>query len=181
MEHWLNRIDDVTRAFKEQFGNLSIDELNLKPEEGGWSIAQNMHHLIVINSSYFPILSDLREAKYKRPFFGRFSFLVNLFGKMILKSVHPSRQKKIKTFPIWEPSDTKFSDDLFIQFEAHQEELKQAITKSENLIATDTVIASPANKNIVYTLETAFEIIVTHEERHLSQAREIHEIMRRSL
>ena len=99
---------------------------------------------------------------------------------MILKSVHPGREKKIKTFPIWEPADSEFSDDLLLKFEAHQEELKQAIIKSEKLIASGAVIASPANTNIVYKLETAFEIIVTHEERHLSQTQEIQEKMRRS-
>jgi hypothetical protein len=36
-----------------------------------------------------------------------------------------------------------------------------------------TVIASPASKMIVYTLDTAFDIIVTHERRHLEQAREV--------
>ncbi len=36
---------------------------------------------------------------------------------------------------------------------------------------------SPANPNIVYTLEKAFEIIVMHEIRHLEQAKRVKEGM----
>ena len=36
-----------------------------------------------------------------------------------------------------------------------------------------TVIASPANANIIYRLETALNIIVAHEQRHWNQIKEI--------
>jgi hypothetical protein len=42
-----------------------------------------------------------------------------------------------------------------------------------------TVISSPANKYIVYKLETAFDIIVAHEERHLEQAKEVLSVLRK--
>jgi hypothetical protein len=47
------------------------------------------------------------------------------------------------------------------------------IEEAKELVAKGTVIASPANKNIVYKLETAFDIIVSHEQRHLEQAKEV--------
>ena len=43
----------------------------------------------------------------------------------------------------------------------------------KDLLEKGTVISSPANKNIVYKLENAFDIITTHEQRHLEQAREV--------
>ncbi len=65
------------------------------------------------------------------------------------------------------------SEDILQQFEKHQSELKQQIAFCEKLIGKGAVISSPANKNIVYKLETAFDIIVSHEERHLEQAKEV--------
>lgn len=47
------------------------------------------------------------------------------------------------------------------------------IKNSEDLLVNGIVISSPANKNIVYKLETAFNIIVTHEQRHFEQAKEV--------
>ena len=39
------------------------------------------------------------------------------------------------------------------------------------------MVPSPASKVIVYFLEDALEILVTHEERHLNQAREVRALL----
>lgn len=56
------------------------------------------------------------------------------------------------------------------EFTRQQNVLKDWISKLESNIGADTIIASPANQNIVYTLEKAFDIIVSHEQRHLNQS-----------
>jgi len=173
MENWISTIDAVTSGFKEKFGNLTAEQLNWKPNEQTWSIAQNIDHLIVINETYYPVIKSIRKGTYKLPFMGKMGFMVNSLGKMILNSVQPDRKRKIKTFPIWEPSKSNISPDILNRFEKHQEELKSMIAGSKDLLEKGTVISSPANKNIVYKLEMAFNIIVTHEQRHLEQAKEI--------
>jgi hypothetical protein len=98
---------------------------------------------------------------------------VRFFGKVIPDSVQPDRRKKMKTFPIWQPSQSEIAADILQQFENHQEQLKNLIESSSDLLDQRAIISSPANKNIVYTLETAFDIIVTHERRHFEQAKEV--------
>lgn len=72
-------------------------------------------------------------------------------------------------------------DNIIQIFADHQMALKDLITQSKDLILAEKVIVSPANKNIVYTIGNAFEIIVTHEERHLAQATEVLELMKQRL
>jgi hypothetical protein len=127
----------------------------------------------VINESYYPVIKSVREGTYKLPFIGKIGFMVNSMGKMILNAVEPTRKKKMKTFPIWEPTKSEISSDILAKFEKHQEELKKMISDSKDLVEKGAVISSPANKNIVYKLGTAFDIIVTHEQRHLEQAKEV--------
>lgn len=79
----------------------------------------------------------------------------------------------MKTFPVWEPTISQVNDDILQRFEKHQNELKRQIETSKELVEKGTIISSPANRNIVYKLETAFDIIVSHEQRHLEQASEI--------
>ncbi len=55
----------------------------------------------------------------------------------------------------------------------HQSNLKELIESSKDLVEAGVVISSPANKNIVYKLEKAFDIIIIHEQRHLEQAKEV--------
>lgn len=177
IDAWVNRIDHTTAEVIRKFGALSPDQLNLKPSPDTWSIAQNLDHLIVINSSYVPVIEAVREGMISLPFLARFGFWVKFCAKMILKSVNPDRQKKMDTFPIWEPSPAFLPDNIIQLFSEHQEALKKLLKESEDLIHSEQVIPSPANKNIVYTLGSAFEIIVTHEERHLAQAIEVLELM----
>jgi hypothetical protein len=172
-ERWTDKIDQTTKAFKDSFGKLPAEELNRKPNAQTWSIAQNIDHLIIINQSYYPVINALRQGNYKLPFIGKIGFMVKFLGKMILDAVQPDRSKKMKTFPIWEPSKSEISADILGRFEKHQEELKKLISGSKDLLEQGVVISSPANKNIVYKLETAFDIIVTHEQRHLEQAKEV--------
>ncbi|HTB31527.1 MAG TPA: DinB family protein [Bacteroidia bacterium] len=172
-EKWTNKTDEVTNRFRKMFGELTTEQLNWKPNTQTWSIAQNMDHLIVINETYYPVIKSVREGTYKVPFIGKIGFMVNSIGKMILNAVEPTRKKKIKTFPIWEPSKSAIDGDILKRFEKHQSELKEMIKSSHDLLDKGTVISSPANKNIVYKLETAFDIITTHEQRHLEQAKEV--------
>ena len=176
----INKIDSITEDFLNEFGELTEEKINLKPDNKSWSIAQNIHHLIVINESYYPVIKAVREDKNKIPFIGHFGFIVNMTGNMILNAVKPDRKKKVKTFPIWEPASDNFSKDILKKFSLHQEELKQLINKSSDLISKGTVISSPANKNIVYKLDTAFDIIITHEQRHFEQAKEVKKIIEKA-
>lgn len=173
IDHWTAEIDLITAAFKSNFEHLDPSDLNKKADAKSWSIAQNIHHLIVINQTYFPVIENIRSGNYKLGFVSKIGFLTRFFGKMILSSVQADRKKKIKTFPIWEPSKSALNTDILLEFVQHQEELKKLISSSEDLLLKETLIASPANKNIIYKLEDAFDIIVTHEKRHLEQAKEM--------
>lgn len=177
INEWLAEIDLITQNFST-FRALSSDELNWKPSSDSWSIAQNIDHLIVINRSYFSIIDSIRAGQYNPSFFSKFGFLVRFFGNTILKSVRPERTKRTNTFPIWEPASSEITDDIINRFETHQSELKTIIQHSRDLIEEGVVISSPVNRNIVYKLETAIEIIINHEKRHFAQSIEVLELMK---
>jgi hypothetical protein len=180
MKNWTSTLDKITKQSQTEFGTLTKEQLNWKPNSSTWSIAQNLDHLIVVNETYYPVLASLKEGRYKTPFIAKIGFMVSFLGKTVLEAVQPDRQKKMKTFPIWEPSTSKVSEDILKRFEMHQNELKQKIEEAQGLVEQDVVISSPANRNIVYKLETAFDIIVSHEQRHLEQAKEVLVMLRNS-
>lgn len=170
-QKWTSQIDQITGDFKQSFGDLTAEQLNWQPNQGRWSVAQNIEHLIVLNSTYFPVVDNIRKGTYKVPFVGKLNFMASFFGKLILKAVQPEAKRKTKTFPVWEPSQSNIGHDILDRFARHQEDLKKLIEGCSDLLEKKTVISSPANRNIVYTLETAFDIIIAHERRHLKQAK----------
>lgn len=176
--NWITQIDQTTESFVGTFGSLSTKELNWKPNPDTWSIAQNIDHLIVINETYFPTFRALKEGTHKAPFLSKISFIPSLMGKTVFNSVRPDRKKKMKTFSVWEPDSSSVLVDILDRFRTHQEALKEHIEELAPLAAQKPVIASPANRYIVYHLNQAFDIIVTHEQRHFEQAKEVLEIMK---
>ena len=178
MEKWTSTLDEISRQSFSEFGSLTLEQLNWKPNANTWSIAQNLDHLIVINESYYPVLASLKMGTYKAPFIAKIGFVVSFLGKTLLNAVQPNRRKKMKTFPIWEPSTSHVIADILNRFQNHQNELAKKIEDAKEDVANGVVISSPANKNIVYKLETAFDIIVSHEQRHLEQAREVLQLIK---
>lgn len=178
-EKWTRQLDEITEDFREEFGELTVEQLNWKPDPDTWSVAQNMDHLIVINSTYFPVIEAVRNQTYRTPFTGRFGFMTRFFGNMVLSSVSPDRRRKIKTFAIWEPTNSYIGADILDRFEQHQTLFRHLIENSRDLLDRGTVISSPANRHIVYTLEKAFDIILLHERRHFEQAKELLQIERK--
>ena len=177
MKQWNAHLDQITELFFANFGSLSAEQLNWKPNWQTWSIAQNIDHLIVVNETYYPVLTSLKKGTYKTPLIAKVGFIVSFLGKTILASVSPERKKKMKTFPFWEPAASQLKDDILKEFEKHQTELKLNIEASKEFVEKGVVISSPANKNIVYKLETAFDILVSHEQRHLEQAKEVLQLL----
>ncbi len=176
VENLILELKQLSQEFQDSFGELNADQMNFKQNTEEWSIAQVVDHLIAVNKSYFPIFEDIKRGSLKLPLIARVGFVVRRLGNSILKSVEPSRKKKIKTFPVWEPTLSDFGPGVIDDFVRTQEDLSTWVTEMEPWMARNQVIYSPANRNIVYTLEKALEIIVTHEKRHLAQALEVKDL-----
>lgn len=179
MNNWTETLYGISKQSVAEFGSLTNEQLNWKPNLTTWSIAQNLDHLIVVNETYYPVLASLKAGTYKTPFIAKIGFMVSFLGKTVLNAVQPDRKKKMKTFPIWEPTTSNVIGDILNRFKNHQNELIQKIESAKEFVEKGIVISSPANKNIVYKLETAFDIIVSHEQRHLEQAKEVLKVLKR--
>jgi len=176
-QHWITEINRATDAFHSEFGSLSQEQLNWKPNAGTWSIAQNIDHLIHINASYFPVVKEVREGGYAPPLLSKIGFIPKMLGNMILQSTQPDRKRKVSTFPVWEPAESNLPATILEDFAQSQEALKQLIRESEDLLNKGAIIYSPANRKIFYKLETGFDIITVHEWRHLEQAKEVKHLL----
>lgn len=173
MNNLQQRINKITEDFSITFGSLNVERLNWKPNAQTWSIAQNINHLIVVGESYYPTFQALKNGTYQTPFIGKIGFMVSFLGNSVLGAVQPDRKKKMKTFPLWEPTTSEIANDILEKFKNYQSLLLTSVNDLSALASQGAVISSPANRYIVYKLETAFEIIITHEQRHFEQAKEV--------
>jgi hypothetical protein len=176
--NWTDAIEGISQEFRGAFGNLTATQLNWKPGPDQWSVGQVMEHLILTNEPYFGVLAQMRAGTYRAHPIGKLSFIVNLFGKLILNAVQPQTERKTKTFPVFQPAQSDVPVDILRKFEANQVKLVQEIKNSDGLLGR--VVSSPAKAFIVYRLDRAFDIIVAHERRHLLQAKRVMQEMSRT-
>ena len=166
IQKWSERIDEVSRQIGALTSDLTEEQLNLRPNPNSWSMAQVVEHLTAVSRSYDPIFDRVIAHEYKAPWTSKLPFLAKWVGKMILKSVKPGNPRKTRTFPLWQPEAGNIDRSALDDFNKSQEKLKETMSRIEG---NNIIINSPVGANIVYSMEDAFEIIVTHEERHLAQ------------
>jgi hypothetical protein len=175
------RIDQVSAEIERLCGVSDLQALNFKLNPSAWSAAQVLRHIIAVNESYFPLFDALDNGWYRKPWTAHIPFLPGMFGRVILDSVRPENIKKTKTFPIWEPVYGNEDIKVVADFISHQQRLKEYLALMSDHLDKGTIINSPANKHIAYSLNDAFQIIVTHEERHLGQLRRALELVQRAI
>jgi hypothetical protein len=169
-------IDDakqIAEDAQKTFGHLSAEQVNWKPNAESWSVAQCFEHLIVINSSYFPLLEKISRGEYKHSLKERLPLLPKLFGKLVLNAVNPETERKLKASPKFQPSSSAIGGDIIERFVQHQQRLIEHIKMIENLDLKKIIITSPVASFVTYSLLDGYKIIVAHEQRHFAQAKRV--------
>ncbi len=174
IESLIKRTNSVVKKTEEEFGKLNSEQLNKKPAPDKWSIGQIFDHLIVYNSTYYPIYEEAAKGKHKNSFWQNINPLSHLTGHLLLKALR-SEKLKVKALKSFEPSSSKIPDTIIKDFIGNTDTLLKYFKKigNDNVNINKTIVRSPANKIITYTLKDSMDISVTHMERHLKQAERV--------
>lgn len=173
LNDWLEQAAIVRNDVKKSFHSVKEHDLNWKPVPTQWSIGELLDHIIITNRHYIKCFEAIAAGGHKPPFGARFGYLSDVFGKSILKSVHPQSTRKLKTVRIFRPQKNRYSTDVYALFDQHQERLIELVKATDFVNHKETFIASPANSIIVYSLHDAVNIVLAHEQRHVAQAKNL--------
>ena len=168
-----NAINDETLA---GFGGLTAIQLNWKPGADRWSVAQCFDHLLTVNEGYFPIFEKVLSGEKRSTFWESLPWLPTFWGKMLLKAVDPESRRKLKAPKVFQPSISNVDPDVIRRFIDQQNQVVRYMKATEELDLENIRITSPAIHLITYSLMDAYRIIVTHERRHLLQAKKVMEM-----
>ncbi|HVQ56196.1 MAG TPA: DinB family protein [Pyrinomonadaceae bacterium] len=177
------RIDQVTAELQKTaddarstFGSLSVEQLNWKPAEKSWSIAQCFDHLITTHSLYFPLFERMAMGGVNQSSWEKHSPLSGFFGRFLIKGLDPKNQKKMKTTSKAFPSASEIGSDIIERFAKHQNQLIEYLRAfPSDLDPSKTVVTSPLLGFVTYSLEDTFTILVVHCQRHFGQAQRVTE------
>ncbi len=176
---YFNSIPEITREVervidkaKTDFSHLNYEQLNWKPNANSWSVGQCLDHLAQSAKAYEPLFDGLIYQNTAPNFWRKIPVLPKIFGKFLLKAVSPIRDKKNKTFPVFEPAQSNISLDVIYKLE---KQLRFFSTQANKLKSHDlnTIVTSPVSNFINYSLLDALNIVTIHNYRHFNQAKEV--------
>jgi hypothetical protein len=160
---------------KVLFGHLTSEQLNWKPAADSWSVAQCLDHLVSINYEYYPVFDRILKGEYRKTFLHGMPFLPAMFGRLMVKTLSPDSQRKLKAPGAARPSSSSIDPQIVDRFIAHQRETLAKMKSLEGLGPAGIIITSPFLSVVVYSLLDAFRLIVAHERRHFAQAQRVME------
>ncbi len=173
------RIDSIVTELKkasedvsESFGALSVDQLNWKPAEKSWSIAQCLDHLILTNREFYPEFDKLAGGDRRNTFWQNYSPFTGFFGRFLVKAVtEDSKKAKAPSKKIVPPSD--LPADIVDQFEKNIAEVREKVISIAAADRQKVVVSSPFLAVMTYKLEDAYSVLVEHTKRHIRQAKRV--------
>lgn len=159
---------DWDRRANESLQELSDEEFNWRPDAEKWSIAQQIHHLVLGNAFYVPIIEDL--AKRAQSF--QTSYKPGLWGKLLLMAVRPGGNLPGPVPKEMIPSSASIPKHVLLEFNDFQSRFHVALSElgGRDLNGRFT---SPFAKYVKLKLGDALQVVERHNARHLGNALEL--------
>lgn len=170
---WIREIDLVTKKFKGTFSDFTHEEMNFKPEQEVWSIAQNIEHIILLNSSYFEYFNEIQHGNHSLPELENLETKAQESVIALKPFTSPQRLKRADTWDIWQPKQGSKEKNILQDFEKKQLEFKNRIKGFEKLPFSETFIKYPGHLDLLFKLDDCIEFLIAHENRHWNQVVEI--------
>lgn len=169
-------LDAVAVDAAAAFGGLSVEQLNWKPSENGWSVAQCFDHVIVTHSLYFGECEKVSTGGYKPTFWQKVSPLSGFFGRFLIKRLDPKNTKKMKTMGKAVPSLSEINGDIIERFVEHQRQMIETVQRFPAMLDLEkTIVTSPLLGFVTYSLADTLTFLPMHCRRHFDQAQRVTE------
>lgn len=177
LQQLLDEIDQCERDAESLISDLNDATVNWQPPGGGWSIAQCLHHLAVINEFYLrdcrKYLDDRRRAG--EPFSG---LNPTFLGRSFVRWLEPPVKTKSKARPVAQPAPSTPRDQLLPLYQASHGEYRALVRASAGADVNRVTMPNPFFPSVRMRMATVLLVIPAHDRRHLWQAKRVKELLR---
>jgi hypothetical protein len=163
----------IARETQSLFGHLDQRQLNWRPDERSWSVAQCFDHLLAINRHMFQAIDAALDRPHPLPLWQRLPGLPHLLGRMLVRSQGPDGRQKLSAPRLAIPSASALDERIIDRFVAHQNEVVTRLRTLQGRDAAGVIMTSPFASFITYSVLDGCRLIVAHERRHFEQARRV--------
>lgn len=177
LQNLLDQINTCEREAERLVADLDDAAVNRKPANGGWSVAQCLHHLAVMNEFY---LRGCLERVRRSQGVGRrcTGLRPTLLGRWFVRSLEPPVKVKTKARPQGVPAPALPRDEIMPLFKASHAGYRELVAASAETDTNRVIIPNPFFPRIKMRMSTVLLVIPAHDRRHLWQAANVKRSLR---
>lgn len=174
IQYITTEMSKIAEDVRGAFGSLTPEQLNWKPAENSWSVAQCLDHIIRTNHEFDAEFEKLASGTRRNSFWENYSPFSGWAGRFLIKTVtEDSKKAKAPSERIVPPSDIDV--DIVDRFVADVADVNKKVEACAAADREKTVVTSPFLSIFTYKLDDAFTVLVEHSKRHVRQAKRVME------
>jgi len=170
IQQQIQRGTEAKEKVNAELSVLTTKQLNWKPQDASWSIAQCLEHLIISDGLRINIIEKKIYTNFKSGRWEKFNPLKNFWGSVLITQTQEKVKKKIKAPSLFRPRENEVADDFLTEFNRHHDEIFLQLNKCIDADLDEVYVTSPISGLVSYSLRNAIVIIIGHERRHINQA-----------
>lgn len=167
-------INDLIKRTKDNLNriqpmlDLSIEDLNFKPDPERWSILECIEHLNRYGDFYLPELeTKINQSKHKANAVFKSGWLGNYFAISMLPK---EKLNTMKTFKSMNPAGSQLTKETLHTFVHQQQQMLTLLHQARTVCLSKTKTNISISKWIKLRLGDTFRVVIYHNQRHLLQA-----------
>jgi hypothetical protein len=174
LQQLFDQIDAADRAGAAMAASVTDEQFHWRPFDGrGWSIAQCLEHLAVMDAYYAAAVKgggeEGRRRGLRRTGPGRSTF----FGRRVIAAPERPVRMKMKAPKVGRSPQDKPRQEIMRRYhEAHQY-IRELILDAADVDLTRATFPNPFIPIIRMRVATALAILAAHDRRHLWQAEQV--------
>jgi hypothetical protein len=166
-------LDETAREAQAVFGVLDARQLNWRPGEARWSVAQCLEHLLSANRLMMRAADEALLGKRPSTIWQRLPGVPGILGRTLIRSQAPTAMRKFKAPSSARPAASDIAPDVVQRFvDQHRDAVARAASLDERRAAA-AIMTSPFAKVITYSVLDGWRLMFAHDRRHFEQARRV--------
>ena len=166
-------LESATKQAEGLTAGMSAEDLMRPPAGGGWSVGENLQHLLLTSAAMLPLAEAAIKEVEATGARATGPTGLGMMGWLLAKTLEPPARMKTRTGQAFEPVAVAHPEELLPQLLEEHAKLATLVDRASGLATQKTRIVSPFNANVKYNLYAAFRIMLAHTRRHLWQAEQV--------
>lgn len=152
----------------------------VRPAPTQWSAAECLAHLSISSQMFLPVLRNALDDARNRHLTGGGTPRMDVLGRILRWFLEPPVRTRVKTTTAFVPKSTRAKSEALAEFISLQRQLVDLLHASSDLPIGRIKIVSPFDKRVRYNVYSAFLIVTAHQRRHLWQAEQAVQSLRKA-